>query len=61
MIRGAIRLAIVGAGITYALDKILTEQAKGEPPEPISSLIVIDAPIERSGRCSPTSAASPSG
>jgi uncharacterized membrane protein len=47
MIRGALRLAIVGAGISYALDKILTQQAKGEPPEPISSMIVIDAPIER--------------
>jgi uncharacterized membrane protein len=47
MIRGALRLAIVGAGISYALDRILTEQAKGAPPEPISSLIVIDAPIER--------------
>jgi uncharacterized membrane protein len=47
MIRGAVRLAIFGAGISYALDKILTEQSKGEPPEPISSLIVIDAPIEK--------------
>ena len=47
MIRGAVRLAIVGAGISYALDKILTEQAKGEPPDPIRSMIVIDAPIER--------------
>jgi uncharacterized membrane protein len=47
VIRGAIRLAVVGAGITYALDRILTEQAKGEPPEPIRSMIVIDAPIER--------------
>ena len=47
MIRGAIRLAIVGAGIGYALDKILTDQANGEPPDPIHSMIVVDAPIER--------------
>ncbi len=47
MIRGAIRLAIAGAGVTFAIDRILSEQAKGAEPEPISSLIVIDAPIER--------------
>ncbi len=47
MIRGAFRLAIVGAGITYALDRILGDQAAGREPEPISSMIVIDAPIER--------------
>jgi uncharacterized membrane protein len=47
VIRGAVRLALVGAGISYALDRVLAEQAKGQEPEPISSLIVIDAPIER--------------
>ena len=47
MIRGAVRLALVGAGITYALDRILAEQSKGEMPEPIESMVVIDAPIER--------------
>ena len=47
MIRGAIRLMLVGAGITYALDRILKEQAQGAEPEPIESMIVIDAPIER--------------
>ncbi len=47
MIRGAIRLAIVGAGIGYALDRILGEQSEGREPQPISSMIVIDAPIER--------------
>ena len=47
MIRGAVRLALVGAGIGYAIDRVLAEQAKGEQPEPIHSLIVIDAPIER--------------
>jgi len=47
MIRGAIRLAVAGAGISYALDRILAEQSKGAEPEPISSLVVIDAPIDR--------------
>jgi uncharacterized protein YndB with AHSA1/START domain len=47
MIRGAVRLAIVGAGISYALDKILGDHAEGREPQPISSMIVIDAPIER--------------
>ena len=47
MIRGAVRLALVGAGISYALDRILAEQSKGGEPDPISSLIVIDAPIDQ--------------
>jgi uncharacterized protein YndB with AHSA1/START domain len=47
VIRGAIRLMLFGAGITYALDRILREQAQGADPEPIESMIVIDAPIER--------------
>jgi uncharacterized membrane protein len=47
MIRGAIRLALVGAGVSYALDRILRKQADGEPPEPIESMVVVDAPIER--------------
>ena len=46
MIRGAVRLVIVGAGISYALDRILGDQAHGEEPEPISSMIVVDAGIE---------------
>jgi uncharacterized membrane protein len=47
MIRGAIRLAMVGAGVTYALDRILADQAKGAPPESIQSRVVVDAPIEQ--------------
>jgi uncharacterized protein YndB with AHSA1/START domain len=47
VIRGAIRLALVGAGIGYALDRLLRDQAAGADPEPIESMIVIDAPIER--------------
>jgi uncharacterized membrane protein len=47
VIRGAIRLVLVGAGISYALDRLLKDQAAGADPEPIESMIVIDAPIER--------------
>ncbi len=47
MIRGALRLALVGAGIGYALDRILSNQSGGADPDPIESMIVIDAPIER--------------
>lgn len=47
MIRGALRLAFVGAGIGYALDRILSNQSAGADPDPIESMIVIDAPIER--------------
>ena len=47
MIRGVIRLALVGAGIGYALDRILSKQADGAEPDAIRSMIVIDAPIER--------------
>jgi uncharacterized membrane protein len=47
VIRGALRLALAGAGISYAIDRILAEQAGDSDPGPISSLIVIDAPIEQ--------------
>jgi uncharacterized membrane protein len=47
VIRGIARVAVVGAGVTWALDRILSEHAKGAEPEPISSMIVIEAPIER--------------
>ncbi len=47
MIRGAFRLALAGAGIGYAIDRILSDQSAGADPAAISSMIVIDAPIER--------------
>ena len=47
MIRGALRLALAGAGISYALDRVLAKQADGAEPDPIESMIVVDAPIER--------------
>ena len=42
-----VRLAITGAGIGFALDRILGEQSRGGAHNPINSRIVIDAPIER--------------
>ena len=47
MIRGAVRLAMVGAGVGYALDRVLANHAAGAEPEAIASMVVIDAPIER--------------
>lgn len=47
MIRGLIRLGLMGAGIGYAVDRLLGETAKGGAPEPIRSMVVIDAPIQR--------------
>jgi uncharacterized membrane protein len=47
MIRGALRLALVGAGVGYALDRVLANHSAGADPDPIDSMIVIDAPIER--------------
>ena len=47
MIRGALRLALAGAGISYAIDRVLAKQSAGDEPEPIKSMVVIDAPIER--------------
>lgn len=47
MIRGLIRLGLVGASVGYAVDRLLEETGKGERPEPIHSMVVIDAPIER--------------
>lgn len=42
-----VRLALVGAGIGYALDRVLADRAAGAAPEAIGSMVVIDAPIER--------------
>ena len=47
MIRGLIRLGLMGAGIGYALDRLLAETDKGAGPSAIHSMVVIDAPIER--------------
>ena len=47
MIRGALRLALAGAGIGYVLDRVIANHADGASPRSIDSMIVIDAPIER--------------
>jgi uncharacterized protein YndB with AHSA1/START domain len=41
-----IRLAIVGLGLAWVANRLLRLLARGAPPEPIRSLVVIDAPIE---------------
>jgi uncharacterized protein YndB with AHSA1/START domain len=46
VIRGLVRLGMIGAGIVYAVDRLLAESAKAHGPEPIRSIVVIDAPIE---------------
>ena len=45
--RGVLRLAMVGAGIGYVADRVLSARSSGADPDPIHSHIVIDAPIER--------------
>jgi uncharacterized protein YndB with AHSA1/START domain len=42
-----IRLAIVGLGVAWLVDRVLRLRAGDSPPEAIRSLVVIDAPIER--------------
>jgi len=47
VIRGLLRSVLVGVSVGYAVDRLLGETAKGEAPEPVHSMVVIDAPIER--------------
>lgn len=47
MIRGLLRLGIVGASIGYAVDRLIAETSTADGPEPIRSMVVVDAPIER--------------
>lgn len=47
MIRAVLRLALVGAVAGWLADMWLRRCAGGGPPPPFSSLVVIDAPIER--------------
>lgn len=46
MIRLILRLAALGGGLAWVIERILASRA-AEPPEPIRTMIVIDAPIER--------------
>jgi len=47
MIRGILRLALVGLAVGWVADRWLRVRAGGLPPPPFSSLVVIDAPIDR--------------
>ncbi len=46
MIRGLIRLGLMGAGIGYAVDRLIAKTSKTGGPGPIRSMVVVDAPIE---------------
>jgi len=46
MIRRLLALALVGVPVAFALDRWLAARRGARPPEPIRSLVVVDAPIE---------------
>ena len=47
MIRRLLRLAILGVPVAFALDGWLAARRGTRPPQPVRSLVVIDASIER--------------
>lgn len=47
MIRGVLRLGLLGAALAFVVDAALRRRADGGSPAPFRSLAVIDAPIER--------------
>jgi uncharacterized membrane protein len=47
MIRGLLRVGLVGRGIGWIVDRVLATRAGDDGPDPIRSVIVIDAPIDR--------------
>jgi uncharacterized membrane protein len=47
VIRAVIRFGFVVYGIAWAIDRLLAVLARGAPPGPIESLVVIDAPLDR--------------
>jgi uncharacterized protein YndB with AHSA1/START domain len=47
MIRLVVRLGVLGLLVAVVVDRILARRSGGRPPEPIHSLIVVDAPVER--------------
>jgi uncharacterized protein YndB with AHSA1/START domain len=47
LILAPIRLAIIGWGVAWVVDRVLGARRGETPPEPVRSLVVIDAPIER--------------
>jgi uncharacterized protein YndB with AHSA1/START domain len=46
MIRGLLRLSLLGAGVAWVGERVMSGRAPG-PVRPIPMMIVIDAPIER--------------
>ena len=46
MIRLVLRLSVVGAGLAWLIDRYLASRDPG-PPEPIRTMVVIDAPVDR--------------
>jgi len=47
VIRFLLRAAILGAVVGWILDRLLESRAAGARPEPVRSMVVIDAPIDR--------------
>ena len=48
MIRPLVRLGLAGIGAGWAADRVLRTRSDGAPTaDPIESMVVIDAPIER--------------
>lgn len=47
MIGGLIRFAVLGGLAAVGADRVMAGQRGDRPPEPIRSMVVIDAPIER--------------
>lgn len=47
MIRGILRLTVLGLAVGFVAERWLHGRAGGLPPRPFSSLVVVDAPIER--------------
>ena len=45
LVRATLRLASLAATLGWFLDGLLRRLARGAPPTPFSSLVVIDAPI----------------
>jgi uncharacterized membrane protein len=47
VIRLLLRVAVAGVAIGWIVDRVLSARAGGRGPDPIRSIVVIDAPIER--------------
>jgi len=47
VIRALLRLGVVGAALAWLTDRWLADRRGGAQPEPIHSLVVVDAPIDR--------------